>query len=172
MTRRLRLLLAISVGILLVNSVLLAGFPTATAFNVANLLLHIGLGAVVGVIALLFLRKEPRQIWVLGAALTGVLLAIVGNTRDHKIIALIHIVIAFVAAAIVFARRENWHIARITAIAGSVVLAAAVAYKYAVPHPDNTIANSLVVPLSMDQEGAGPKSPFFPSGANTSTGPN
>ncbi|MBV9502686.1 MAG: hypothetical protein JO138_25215 [Acidobacteriaceae bacterium] len=170
MKSRLPVLFAIAIGILLVNSVLLAGFPTATAFNVANLLLHVGLGAVVGVIALLFVRQEPRQIWVVIAALTGVLLAVVGNTRDHTVIALIHIVIALVAAAIVFARRENWLILRITAIAGGIVLAAAVAYKYAIPHPDNVIANSLVVPLSMNQEGAGPKSPFFPSGANTSTG--
>jgi Flp pilus assembly protein TadD len=44
-----------------------------------------------------------------------------------------------------------------------------VAYRK-LPHPQDHIVNSRVVPLSMNQEGAGPASEFFPSGANTSDG--
>src|SRR5262249_42316829 len=39
-------------------------------------------------------------------------------------------------------------------------------YKY-VPDPNARIHNPLTVPVSMEGEGAGPKSPFFPSSANT-----
>ena len=48
MTNRLKFWCALSLAILLVNSALLWAFPTATAFNVANLLLHVALGAASG----------------------------------------------------------------------------------------------------------------------------
>ncbi len=121
-------------------------------------------------ISLLLLRKDPAQIWIVVAAATGVVLAIVGNTHDHKTVLIVHLAIAAVAACIILARRENWHIMRPTIVALAVLEISALIYKYVVPHPDNKIVNSLVVPLSMNQEGAGPKSPFFPSGADTSTG--
>jgi tetratricopeptide (TPR) repeat protein len=169
MTRRLPILCALAGLILIVNSALLWAFPAATAFNVANLLLHVGLGAVMGVIALLLARPQPRLWAIVIAAASGALLVFVGNTHEHRAVLVIHVVVSLAAVAILFARRENFLLAKITAAAAAVALLAGVAYRKA-PHPDDHIVNSRVVPLSMDQEGAGPTSPFFPSGAQTSDG--
>ena len=168
--QRLPTLYAISIAILLINSALLWAFPAATAFNVANLLLHVGLGAAVGVVALLLSRAEPRQIWVVIAAASGVVLAIIGNTRDHKVVSIIHIAISLMAVAVVLARRQNFRLAKVFAGATLLVLAAGMYYRWFAHHHQDHIINSRIVPLSMDQEGAGPKSDFFPSAANTSDG--
>src|SRR5205085_5708045 len=72
--------------------------------------------------------------------------------------------------AIVFARRENLLVAKVSGAAAALVLIAGICYHECVPHPEDHIVNSRTVPLSMYQEGAGPHSPFFPSGANTSDG--
>ncbi len=171
MTNRLKFWCAVSLAILLVNSALLWAFPTATAFNVANLLLHVGLGAAVGLVALLLVR--PRQwepIYVALAALSGGFLAYIGNTRDHHSILLIHIFLSLVAVIVFFARRENFTLAKIASAAAPLVLLAGIADRYWIKHPENRIANSQIVPVSMEEEGGGPKSPFFPSGANTSDG--
>ncbi len=134
------------------------------------MLLHIGLGAVLGVLAAILLRKERRLLWIVIAAASGVLLAVVGNTRDHRLILLIHVVISLAAIAILFSRRQYFLLAKVSGAAAALILVAGAGYRLFVPHPEDHITNSRVVPLSMYQEGAGPKSPFFPSGANTSNG--
>ena len=92
MNRRVYTACVFSLAALAVNSALLWAFPTATAFNVANLLLHVGLGAVLGIAALVFARADMRlELDLSGAAITGVVLAIVGNTRDHRVILLVHV---------------------------------------------------------------------------------
>jgi Flp pilus assembly protein TadD len=170
MNDRLKFWCAASVAILLVNSAVLWAFPAATVFNVINLLLHVGLGAVLGATALFLTRKEPGLVWISVAAASGVVLVYVGNTHDHKTVLLIHVAVSLGAVAIFFARRENFAFAKISGIAAAVVLLAGVGIRYWLPHPEDHIVNSRIVPLSMDQEGAGPKSPFFPSGADTSNG--
>ncbi len=170
MRNRLKFWCLVSLAILLVNSALLWAFPTATAFNVANLLLHVLLGAAVGILALIWARVEGRWLWTLVAAVSGVALAVIGNTHDHKLVLWVHVVLALVGVTAIFARRENLQLARISVAAAAVVLAAGAAYRYWIPHPGDKIFNPPTVPVSMDEEGAGPKSPFFPSGANTSNG--
>lgn len=168
--RRLATLCTVSIAILLINSAVLAAFPTATAFNVANLLLHVGLGAVAGVLGVVLARKDPRQIWIFVAALSGAALVIVGNTHDHRSVLFIHVVLSLAAAVVLFVRRENFRWAKIAGASAAVVLVAALCNRYLIAHPNDHIVNSRIVPLSMDQEGAGPKSEFFPSGSNTRTG--
>ncbi len=168
--RRLTILCTVAVAILLVNSAVLAAFPTATAFNVVNLLLHVGLGAAAGVIGVILARKDLRQVWVVIAAVSGAALVAVGNTHDHKSVLLVHVVLSLAAAVVLLVRRENFQWAKIAGAAAALVLVVAVCNRYLVAHPNNRIVNSRIVPLSMYQEGAGPKSEFFPSGADTSTG--
>ena len=48
--------------------------------------------------------------------------------------------------------------------------AAAALYRKAHPDADDRIRNPLIVPASMDEEGGGPQSPFFPSSAKTNVG--
>jgi tetratricopeptide (TPR) repeat protein len=170
MHNRLKFWCAVSLAILLVNSALLWAFPTATAFNTANLLLHVALGAAVAIVALLLTRIETRLVWTLAAAASGTVLAVVGNTRDHKLILWFHVVLALFGVAVFFARRESFHFAKISGAIAAIVLLAGVAYRYWLPHPEDRIVNVQTVPLSMNQEGAGPKSPFFPSGADTADG--
>jgi tetratricopeptide (TPR) repeat protein len=170
MKNRLKFWCAVSLAVLLVNSALLWAFPAATAFNVANLLLHVGLGAALAIVALLVARREPRLGWTVVAALSGGLLAYVGNTRDHHAVLLIHVFVSITAAAALFARRENFPLAKIAGALAAVVVLAGVADRYWINHPENVVVNSRNVPASMEEEGAGPKSPFFPSDANTSDG--
>lgn len=171
MTRRLTVVCAICVAILLINSAVLAAFPTtATILGIGNVLLHIVLGAAIGVLALMLLRTERRLMYIAIAAGSGVLLACMGNTHDHKAIFLIHVVVSLAAVAILFARRENFLVAKVSGAAAALVVVAGICYHLFVPHPQDHIVNSRTVPLSMYQEGAGPNSPFFPSGANTSDG--
>jgi Flp pilus assembly protein TadD len=170
MSNRLKFWCAVSLAILLVNSALLWAFPTATAFNVANVLLHVGLGAALGIVAILIARREPRLGWTVVAALSGGLLAYLGNTRDHHAVLLIHVFVSLAAAIALFARRENFLLAKFAGAAAALVVLAGVADRYWIKHPENAIVNSQVVPVSMRDEGAGPNSPFFPSGANTADG--
>src|SRR5436309_11559107 len=116
--RSLTILCTIAVAILLINSAVLAAFPTtATVFGIGNVLLHIVLGAVIGILALMLLRTELRLIYIVIAAGSGVLLACIGNTRDHKAIFLIHVVVSLAAIAILFARREYFLIAKMSGAA-------------------------------------------------------
>ena len=51
-----------------------------------------------------------------------------------------------------------------------VVPAAAVMWSRGYPNPDDRIVNPSTAPLSMHEEGGGPRSPFFPSSAQTNVG--
>ncbi len=170
MTNRLKFWCSLSLAILLVNSALLWAFPLATAFTVANLLLHVGLGAALGIVALLLTRSEPRLAWTVVAAISGGVLAYVGNTRDHHSVLLIHIVVSLFAVVVLLARRESFKLAGVAGALAGLVLLAGIADRKWIKHPENMVVNTQNVPVSMEEEGGGPQSPFFPSGANTSDG--
>ncbi len=170
MQRRVYAACLISLAALAINSGLLWAFPTATAFNVANLLLHVGLGALAGIAALIFARTDLRFSWVVAAALTGVWLAIIGNTRDHKVVLIVHVALSLCAFAVWFARTRRMRATKVALAAGCAVLLAGVAYRWIIPRPQDKIVNARQVALNMEQETAGPQSPFFPSSANTSDG--
>src|SRR5690349_402500 len=142
MNRRLSILVVLSAAVLLVNSALLAAFPTATAFNVANLLLHVGLGAAAGVAALVLSRVNRNFVWMFVAGVSGAVLTVLGNTHDHRAILWIHIVLALLAVAVLFARRENFAITRIALAATAAVVLGGVVYRYGFSHPDDHIVNS------------------------------
>ena len=94
-----------------------------------------------------------------------------GNTRDHQAILWIHIVVSLVSGSgAVSARRENFLLAKVAGVAAALVVLGGVADRKWIKHPENTIVNPRTVPTSMEEEGAGPKSPFFPSDANTTDG--
>jgi tetratricopeptide (TPR) repeat protein len=50
---------------------------------------------------------------------------------------------------------------------GAVAYAALAVWRQANPHPHDRIRNPIFVPTSMEEEGAGPASPFWPSSSNT-----
>ncbi|HEY6346828.1 MAG TPA: tetratricopeptide repeat protein [Bryobacteraceae bacterium] len=161
------------IAVLLVNAAYVAALPSATVFYVANVLLHVLLGAA-GVVVLCWqwrnipltrtthsLCAYPKIALLLTAALLGGFLLAKGATTDHRWALWAHIVLAVTGLAMLLPS-PRWR-------AGLALLAvAAVALRFGMP-PDR-IRNSKVVAESMSGEGAGPKSPFWPSAANTNTG--
>ena len=121
-------------------------------------------------------RRYP---WECGAfllaGLPALYLAVRGNTMDHRWALWSHIMLALIALTIVglrFFRADNprnWKLALVTAavLLEVVPVGAALYYK---ARPNHRIQNPSVVPVSMDQEGAGAHSPFAPSSAQTNTG--
>jgi tetratricopeptide (TPR) repeat protein len=179
----------VAAAALAVNSAYLAATATASLFYFANIILHIGLGAMLAVVVTRRLvRREFRvNLWTALAgvplavgALSGGALAIVGATRPWRWLLVAHIA-SSVAGSIVLgawglavALRQTSTRARFRLAGGVLLLAliAAIAASVAMRRDEwrreeYTIRNPDVVPTRMEDEGAGPKSPFFPSSANT-----
>ncbi len=162
--------------VLLINTAYVAALPSPTIFYMGNVLLHLVLGVVLTAALLFFLREFPYAAgFFLAASALGIYLAIAGNTTPHRWALVVHVFAAAigVAAFIPFAMRQTQRFR--TAFQVSVALlvllpAGAMLYRKAVPDPDARIRNGLNVPVSMDGEGGGPKSPFFPSSAKTNVG--
>ncbi len=160
----------IGLGAMILNSAYLAAFAQATIFYMGNVVLHLALGLVLMVLAVLWASQFPRERAVfLLAGLPAVFLAVRGNTVDHRWALWAHILLALLAVAMISLRAG-----RKACVAASTVLlllpAATAVYQRARPNPSDRIQNPLVAPVSMDQEGAGMHSPFAPSSAQTNTG--
>ncbi len=178
-------------GILLLNSAYLAAFATPSLFYYSNLVAHVVIGLALAVAWLsMFGLPHPASLrtvvtWALLAiaALTGVALMIVGATRPNRWLLQLHIASA-VAGAVALIACVLWpavrrHSPRVK-LAGAlglttIAVAAALATAAAASHETrrrqaHRIANPTTVPVRMEEEGAGPRSPFFPSSATTTVG--
>ena len=125
-------------------------------------------------------RPQPRS-W-LPASLTAVYLAVRGNTSDHRVVLWAHIAtaslgtLALLITVIAKARKERggwvqFRNALAFACGLLVALPAATSIRaHVAPNPSDRIRNPALAPLSMHEEGGGPKSPFFPSSAKTNVG--
>jgi tetratricopeptide (TPR) repeat protein len=177
------------VAVLLINSLYLAATATASIFYYTNVVLHIVLGAVLAIAGLRYALRHRAGLPIavtlaalpltLGA-LTGGALVVTGATRPYQWLLLTHIVSATAGAIVLVgwaASEGRRRTSGRTRFAGAVitlilVLAAAIAAS-AMARRDNArraafrIVNPEVVPARMEEEGAGPSSPFFPSSANT-----
>jgi len=173
----------------LANTAYLAGFPSATVFYMANVLLHLVLGSALAVLLAILLaankpfRKEFRSAWVLffAALAAAACLAAAGNLRENRWLLWIHIATAAGAIAASLppiwrrgGRAPEWRRFGII-LTGSLLLALLVpagGHLHRILHPNRAdrIVNPLHVPLSMAEEGGGPHSPFFPAAAETDTG--
>ena len=173
--------------VLLVNTAYVAGFSSPTIFYMSNVLLHLALGLALTAALVLLLQREPELRGgltpatgcFLFAVALGVFLAGWGNTLDHRWALVAHIAVAGagVLALIPFVLRKaaqnggEWLRFKNAFLAATALLAifpvSAYFYHQRFPDPSDHIRNPLTAPLSMDGEGAGPTSPFFPSSANT-----
>src|SRR5260370_23128790 len=140
--------------------------PAANVFYIGNVLLHplLGLAAVVWVVWKLFplpSRARQRAVFALLALATilGAYLFFAGATFDHRMLLWAHVAFAIVGLWILFPR---WSIAL------AVLAIAAAGLRFGLPK--ERIRNPERVPMSMTEEGDGPKSPFWPSSARTNTG--
>jgi len=174
--RKLQQWTAVLFVVLLINTAYIAAFNSPTIFYMGNVLLHLVLGVVLTVALLFLLRQFPAAAgFFLAAAALGVYLAARGNTNDHRWAFIAHIVAAAIglAALTPFAMRQTpafrkafqFSLALLIVLPLSTTL-----YRKAFPNPSARIRNPLTVPTSMDGEGGGPKSPFFPSSARTNIG--
>ncbi|HWM90916.1 MAG TPA: tetratricopeptide repeat protein [Thermoanaerobaculia bacterium] len=174
--------------VLLVNTAYLAAFASPTIFYMSNVLLHLVLGLALsgGLVWWLTRSPEARQSIPLAVALfllsllAGLYLIFFGNVLQNRWAFWAHVVTAGLSVAALAPwiwrkanEGEGWRRFRTAfAVAAAllVVLPAVTAgWRKANPNPSNRIKNPLIVPTSMNEEGGGPQSPFFPSSANTNT---
>ena len=177
---------------LVVNSAYLAAVAPPTLFFYANVALHVALGAVVSVAALVVgLRarhrwsRGMRLTWALflAAAAAGVWLAWVGASRAHDASRYAHAGLAalsVLAAAVSLDRETAGRVSprvRRAANAGVALLCAALVVPVLVKSTSKrrwaaqyAIVNPTAPPETMQAEGGGAHSPFFPSSARTTTG--
>jgi tetratricopeptide (TPR) repeat protein len=184
---RLRRWISILLVVLVGNAAYLWGFSDATFFYFLQVTLHpiLGLALAAAVIwAVLTGRFRPASSSAAGFGLMGLGLALgvailaLGATTRYRPIVDAHVLVSTIGAAL--AAISWWRAPGETprfraAIRGAiVVLAAAAGAAVAVRSGHDArwraayrIENPRTAPLAMEGEGAGPKSPFFPSSSNT-----
>jgi Flp pilus assembly protein TadD len=145
--------------IVLLNAAYIAALPSPTVFYMANVVLHLGLGGALAAWLLCLWRRDRRASLLAIGAVLGVYLIFGGATRDHRWILWSHIALGTIGAGILLPR---WR--------GPIAVLAMVTAAFRLSTPADRIHNPRLVPASMTEEGAGPKSPFWPSSARTNTG--
>lgn len=188
-----RFLIAGAIG-LAASAAYLFAFPSATIFYESIVVLHILGGAAFIALALPWIGRlvRGRGLWeqigwavlLLGGAF-GVVIIFTGARRDMWPVLYTHELISVVGLALllfVWTGSRGWlrplqgaPLRESARMVGCLALIAAVAagawWVRTVPwQRAYTVHNPSIAPASMDQEGAGPKSPFFPSSAETDTG--
>ncbi|MBI1872949.1 MAG: tetratricopeptide repeat protein [Acidobacteria bacterium] len=173
---------------LLLNSAYLAAFAHASVFYFMNVGVHPLVGLGLGVIlarrfAWRGLRASSSLLTagVLGLALgliLGVAVLVFGATRPYRALLQAHILASTAGAALVTIHlwravsqgRAAALLVRLAVSAAIIAAGAALVLRLGRSEDRRQayrIENPTVVPSSMDQEGSGPTSPFFPSSADT-----
>ena len=182
-------LFAAASAFLLFNSLYLGAFAEASLFYYTNVALHVIVGVAWAVMGVLWLRPRMRAVTlpgVLAAVLLGcgsalgIALAITGATTRYRWLLLAHIAVVSAGAllaltllAIRLAPAARRRLRPVHAIPVVLLLAAAawstafIARQRAAEREAYRIVNPESPALSMEGEGAGPSSPFFPSSSNT-----
>lgn len=161
--------------VLLVNTAYIASVASPTIFYMMNVLLHVVLGvaAAVAFVVLLARDSELRRALRIAASLLllsgafGLFLTIAGAVRANRWALWAHIALG-VAGVVALLIRYRQRAPRVIFGAGLVVPLAA--FLVDRPGPASEVRNPPVTPLSMQQEGAGPESPFWPASAQTVSG--
>jgi tetratricopeptide (TPR) repeat protein len=163
------------------SAIYLAAWPAPNLLYAAVVLFHVGLGLLFALLGLRLLPAALKQgpfyrfasvLMGIGTAI-GIILLKTGTTRPFQKLYLSHIVFCAIAVALLAAwwlekRREESRVPWVATVS-MLLLAALVSFgsyearrswskRYAINNPS-------VAPLSMDDEGDGPKGDFFPSSA-------
>jgi tetratricopeptide (TPR) repeat protein len=175
--------------VLLVNTAYITAFASPTVFYMGNVLVHLvlGLALAVAFAALLARRPDlrpgivPAAVLFGTALLAGLWLTVAGNVLAHRPVLWAHAAAAALGVialgAWLWRRREagaGWTRLRQAFVAAAVLLVALpggmALWRRANPDPNARIVNPATAPVSMQEEGGGPRSPFFPSSAKTNVG--
>jgi tetratricopeptide (TPR) repeat protein len=180
---------AAAVFLLLLNTAYLAAFATPSLFYYGNVVLHIVLGGALGVLLAREFVRRRRDIPAALQAAAGVLavggivgaaIAVVGAAGQLRWLLPVHIVLVL-AGVVPWLAWGAWtgirrvgspHRAALAAAYALTITAAlgapvVVMRSGAADQTRYRIRNAGAVPPDMSAEGAGPKSPFFPSSADT-----
>lgn len=175
----LRKLMAGGALVLLINTSYVWAFASPTIFYMGNVLLHVVLGTAVtaGFLVLWRGRVPKLAAWALIVSLAlGLFLTWAGATTPNGWALWAHILagaLALGAFAPFLAKHAAPGYARVFRLCLVLLVAlplSARLYERLFPDPAHRIVNSRPAPLSMEGEGGGPDSPFFPSSARTNTG--
>jgi len=186
-----RRLLPYLVIALALTAILLYAWPTPTIPYEIVVGLHLALGVCLLVLALLRLPSLLREgsmtervgwIVVLAGGLVGAAIVYTGARHQEWRVMYSHIFVSILGCALLFSAvmgRRGWLVsgAAKTALRTAIIVAifagvsAASWWVRTVPwERAYVIKNPDIAPASMDDEGAGPKSQFFPSSGETATG--
>jgi tetratricopeptide (TPR) repeat protein len=178
--------------LLLANSAYLAAFATPSLFYFTNVALHVVLGAILLGVGARWFWPRVRSLSIAGVVASvllgiggvlGVVLAVTGATRPFRGLLLAHIAVttagallavALMARAALQARGGRLKPAQV--FLGLAILgvmgwtASAVVRARQSERQAYRIVNPQTPPLRMEEEGAGERSPFFPSSADTNVG--
>ena len=183
MGRKMADILLVALLVLILNGAYLYSFDDPTLLYITNLLLHVGLGTALVLVGLFFWRKtwnslsrpgRTALLLLLASGLLGIFLIWTGTSRPYRNYRALHILSAYagVLTLLVALLRQGrgWKaLATVTTV--SILFPIGVGlWGSLYPDASITIANPLQVPTQMEEEGAGPKSPFFPSSSNTNVG--
>jgi tetratricopeptide (TPR) repeat protein len=179
-------------AVLLANTAYIAAAASPTVFYMGNVLAHVVLGAGVWIAALILLVRDRglRRMRLVQLAFIALTVAAAfaaelvrrGNLLEVRWVLITHIVAGAIATAALLplawrlatrgagaARRFGLAYQSVAALLVVAPISAA-AWVAAHPNPDDRIVNPSMAPLSMHEEGGGPRSPFFPSSAQTNVG--
>ena len=186
----LRKLVAVAFLFLLLNTAYIAAFATPSIFYMGNVVIHVflGFGLFVAFLVLLAHDRDGRRYAVAAAVLftlatiTACYLAIAGDIRPNRWILYVHIATAVAGVLLLIpwvrlktrgegGQWERFQQAMVVLVVFLFVFPMAARwYQKKFPPADDSIAHPLTAPLSMNGEGAGLSSPFFPSSSRTNTG--
>ena len=176
--------------VLLANSAYLYALPSPTLFYYVNAGLHLFIGLGFAIVGGLFAARAVRTggsastfllmgaaVVLVGSVAFGGWIAFTGATRAHQAAVNAHVLLGVGGLLLIAA----WSVSRSPRNAAVVVLAASVvglillaaAARPAVERSRQArhrIQNPSVPPATMNAEGGGPQSPFFPSSAKTNVG--
>src|SRR6266850_7974687 len=166
---------------LLLNTAYITSFSSPTIPYMSNVLLHLVLGVVLaaGAVWLIvkgaLVREIPAALLLfLSAAAMGLFLAVRGNITETRWVLFAHIVTAAASLlALVPYARKHYGFSRAYSAALLLLVVAPMSsriFQKLNPPPGHRIKNPTLVPAGMQEEGGGPKSPFFPSSAQTNVG--
>ncbi len=166
--------------LLALNGAYLASFDSATILYMANVVLHLAAGAALFLLLPIMLSRcsgmgRLAALLLAASALPALYLTVKGNTLDQRAWLYAHIALAVagVAALCIWAWPRHRRFRRLPAASLAILglLPASTHFKSGVwPDPAGRIRNPVSAPASMEEEGEGPRGPFWPSSSRTNQG--